>query len=137
MRVQAPPEAAPPDPEVVAKPTRRKFTAEYKLRILAQAERCAPGEQGALLRREGLYFSHLRDWREQRDKGILASLSPKQRGRKPQPPDPTGRRIAELQRENERLQQRLAQAETIIEIQKKVSELLGIPLTRPGSDGKN
>jgi len=119
-------QSSPPDPEVVEKPGRRKFTAEYKERILREADRCAPGELGALLRREGLYSSHLTKWRRQRDEAIRAGLTAKQRGRKPQKPDPAAQRIAELQRENERLRQRLQQAETIIEVQKKISEILGI-----------
>lgn len=121
-------QSSPPDPEVVEKPARRKFTAEYKLRILREAERCAPGELGALLRREGLYSSHLSDWRRQRERGELDALTPKKRGRKPQK-NPLTQRVAELERENERLRKRLQQAETIIEVQKKISEILGIPLT--------
>lgn len=125
---------AQPDPEVAERAARRRFTAEYKLRLLRQADACAgTGELGALLRREGLYSSHLTTWRRQREQGSLAALSPKKRGRPAVPPSPLARRVAELQRENARLTQRLQQAETIIAVQKKLSEALGIPLT--SSDG--
>jgi transposase-like protein len=113
-----------PDPEVVPKAERRRFTAEYKQRILAEADACMQrGEIGALLRREGLYRSHLDKWREQRRTGALQALAPQQCGRKP---DPQAAEIARLRRENERLQQRLQRAETIIEVQKKLSTLLGL-----------
>lgn len=112
--------------EVVPTAKRRRFTAKYKLRILRQAEACtAPGQLGALLRREGLYSSHLSKWREQREQGVLQGLAPKKRGPKP---DPAAKENQRLKRENERLQKRLKKAETIIEFQKKVSELLGISL---------
>jgi len=127
--------ATRPDPEVVEKPQRRRFTAEYKVRILREADACAePGEIGALLRREGLYSSHLTEWRRQREQGAWAGLAPKKRGRRGAPPHPLARRVSELERENTRLQRRLQQAEAIIEVQKKVSELLGIPLNQPESD---
>ena len=130
------PAAAVPDPEVPEKAARRRFTAEYKLRILREAEGCeAPGEVGALLRREGLYSSHLTTWRRQREQGALAALTPKKRGRRASPPHPLSRRVAELERENAHLQRRLKQAETIIEVQKKVSEILGIPLKSPAGAG--
>jgi transposase len=123
-----------PDPEVRERPVRRRFAAEYKLRILEEAERCfEAGEVGALLRREGLYFSHLSKWREQRRNGSLAALQPRRRGPKAKHADARDRRIAELEREKERLARRLRQAELIIEVQRKASELLGIPLSRPGS----
>jgi transposase-like protein len=118
--------ALAPDPEVVEKAGRRRFTAKYKLQVLEEADRCEPGEIGALLRREGLYSSHLTTWRRQRKAGALAALTPHKRGRKGQAKDPQGQRVAELEREVERLRQRLLQAETIIEVQKKVSLLLGI-----------
>ena len=118
-------EAAVPDPEVVPRAKRRQFSAKYKLRILAEADQCTQrGEIGALLRREGLYSSHLTTWRKQRDRGQLEGLTPKKRGRKP---DPQAAELARLQRENERLQARLEQAETIIEVQKKLSQMLGLP----------
>jgi len=114
-----------PDPEVDAKATRRRFTAEYKLRILKEAEGCRQeGEVGSLLRREGLYSSHLTSWRKQRDTGALQELG-KKRGRKAKPRDKEKER---LQRENMRLKQELVRAEQIIDIQKKVAGLLGIPL---------
>ena len=117
--------ASDPDPEVAAKARRRKFTAAYKLDILAQADACSkPGEIGALLRREGLYSSLLSRWREQRGTGAFAALSPKKRGRKPHRVDPQAKRVAQLERENARLRQRLEKAETIISVQKKLSQLL-------------
>ena len=117
--------ASDPDPEVPAKARRRTFTAKYKLKILAEADGCSkPGEIGALLRREGLYSSHLSKWRQQREEGALAGLTPKKRGRKLRPVDPQARRVAELERENARLLRKLEQAETIIEVQKKLSRLL-------------
>lgn len=126
---------AAPDPEVPAKATRRRFTAEYKLRILKEADACTrPGEVGALLRREGLYTSHLTAWRKQRETGALKGLAPKRRGRKASPRDTVAEELTKLRRENERLQQKLRAAETIIAAQKKVSEMLGIPLAQPPSD---
>ena len=116
-----------PDPEVPEKTNRRRFTAAYKLRMLKAADECTqPGEIGALLRREGLYSSHLSTWRRQRERGILQGLDPKKRGRKAKPPDPSAGRIAELEKENQRLQGRLRKAEIIIEAQKKISEILGV-----------
>jgi transposase-like protein len=107
---------SPPDPEVVPKAERRRFTAEYKQRILAEADACSQrGEIGALLRREGLYRSHLDKWRAQRRAGALQALAPQKRGPKP---DPQAAELARLRRENERLQQRVQRAETIIEVQK-------------------
>ncbi len=124
-----------PDPEVTERTARRRFTAEYKLRVLRQADACTgTGELGAVLRREGLYSSHLTTWRRQREQGSLAALSPQKRGRPAGPFSPLARHVAELQRENAQLTQRLRQAETIIAVQKKISELLGIPLT-PGDAG--
>jgi transposase len=124
--------AGTPDPEVVAKAERRKFTAEYKLRVLAEADTCTkPGQIGALLRREGLYRSHLDKWRKQRREGTLQALSPQKRGPKA---DPQAAEIARLRRENERLQERLRRAENIIEVQKKVAALLGAPLDASPSD---
>jgi len=124
-----------PNPAVPEKAVRRRFTAEYKLRILREADRCAewPGQLGALLRREGLYSSHLTAWRQQRDAGTLAGLAPKRRGRKASPESPLVAENKRLRRETLRLTAKLRQAETIIEIQKKLSEILGIPL--PPTDG--
>jgi transposase len=120
---------APPDPEVPERAHRRQFSATYKLRILEEAEACsAPGEVGALLRREGLYSSHLVDWRRQRAAGTLAGLTPRRRGR-PAAVAPASE-LARLQRENARLSRQLATAEAIIEIQKKVSTLLGLSQPR-------
>lgn len=119
---------AEPDPEVTETKPRRKFTAQYKLKILARADRCIqPGQIGALLRQEGLYFSNLTTWRKQRDAGVLNALSPHKRGRKNIERNPLAKEVAGLQRENERLRKKLRQAETIIEFQKKISEILGIP----------
>ena len=116
-----------PDPEVPEKSKRRKFTAAYKLRMLQEAQQCTqPGEIGALLRREGLYSSHLTTWRQQRERGILQGLNPKKRGRKAKPHDPSAGRIVQLEKENQRLKNRLRKAEIIIEAQKKISEILGI-----------
>ena len=118
--------ATHPDPEVRAKPERRRFSAEYRLRILKQADACKkPGELGALLRREGLYSSLLTTWRRQRDHGALREMRGRRRGPKPRPVDP---RVKQLEAENRRLQRKLQRAETIITLQKKVAEILGIPL---------
>ncbi len=118
--------ASIPDPEVLAKATRRTFTARYKLSILEQAETCkTEGELGQLLRREGLYSSYLTTWRRQREAGALRELG-QRRGRKPKLVD---KEKEQLKRENERLRRELAQAEQIIEIQKKVAALLGNPIT--------
>jgi transposase len=118
----SPPKA---DPEVNAKPERRRFSAEYKRRILEEADACTEaGQIGALLRREGLYSSNLVHWRRQRAEGALKALSPKKRGPKP---DPLADENAALRRRIERLEADLKRAETIIEVQKKLSELLGLP----------
>jgi transposase len=105
----------PPNPEVVPRATRRTFTAEYKLRILKEAEACTAQERGALLRREGLYASHLTHWRQQREKGSLAGLATQKRGPKQDADRAKARRIAELEREVEQLKARLEKAETVIE----------------------
>lgn len=118
---------SPPDPEVPENKPRRNFTAKYKLEILQQADACnKPGQLGALLRREGLYSSNLTTWRRQREEGQLDALSPKKRGRKEKGKNPLSRRVAELERENERLKRKLKKAEIIIDVQKKISEILGI-----------
>jgi transposase-like protein len=117
-----------PDPEVVEKKPRRRFTAQYKLRILEEAEACTEsGQIGALLRREGLYSSNLTAWRRQRDDGQLQALSPKKRGRKQKPKNPLAERVAQLERETRRLEHRLKQAQTIIEVQKKYRTSWGSP----------
>ncbi len=119
-----------PDPEVPAKAKRRLFTAEYKLAILAEADACGEeGAIGALLRREGLYSSHLTTWRRQRAEGTLQALTPKKRGRKASR-DPLAEENRRLRADKARLEQRLRQAEIIIDVQKKVSSLLGIPLPK-------
>ncbi len=116
-----------PDPEVAAKARRRRYSAAYKQRILAEADRyTASGEIGALLRREGLYSSLLSRWRIQREKGAQAGLEPKKRGPKARRVDPQAKRIVELEKETARLRRQLAKAETIISVQKKLSELLAI-----------
>ena len=114
------------DPEVVPMAERRRFTAEEKLRIVEEADHCTePGEIGALLRREGIYSSYLSRWRQARDLGQLTALSPQQRGPKRATDVALAREVARLRREKERLQDRLERAETIIEVQKKLSQLLG------------
>lgn len=118
--------ATVPDPEVPAKVQRRQFTAEYRRRTLREADACKKhGELGALLRREGLYSSHLVNWRRQREQGELVAGRARKRGPVPKPVDP---RVKPLEGENRRLQRKLARAETIITLQKKVAEILGIPL---------
>jgi transposase-like protein len=125
--------AAIPEPEVVPQAERRQFTAKYKLRILEKADSCnGAGELGALLRREGLYSSYLSRWRRQRDQGQLQALASKKRGRKNATQDQRAEELVELRRENRRLQLRLEQAETIIEIQKKLSHLLGLTASETG-----
>lgn len=125
-----------PTTEVSERPVRRHFTAEYKLRILAEADRCSkPGQIGEVLRREGLYSSHLSNWRKQRDQGVLAGLTPKRRGRKAKRKNPLAEENAKLQRENRRLEEKLRQAELIIDVQKKVSEMLDIPLKSREDEG--
>ena len=122
-----------PDPEVVAKPKRRRFTAEYRLKVLRQADACkAAGELGALLRREGLYSSLLSTWRRQREQGALVALRACKRGPKPKAVDP---RVKEQEKQIARLQRKLKQAEMIIEVQKKVHEILGIPLRTLADEG--
>jgi transposase-like protein len=123
---------SPPDPEVPEKALRRRFTAEYKLSVLRQVEASRePGDVGALLRREGLYSSHLTTWRRQREDGMLSGLTPKPRGRKANPIHPLQVENEQLRKERNRLQKRLKKAELIIEIQKKISQILGIPLKNP------
>ena len=124
----------PPDPEVAEKPKRRRFSAEYRLRIVREADSCTePGAVGALLRREGLYSSLLTAWRRQRDAGALEGLRSKKRGPKAKEVDP---RVKRLEREVLQLKRELEQAETIIEIQKKVAGMLGIPLRTSEPDEK-
>ncbi len=116
-----------PDPEVKTTKPRRRFTAKYKLRILAEVDACtSKGSIGAILRREGLYSSNLTTWRKQREKGILDGLSPRKRGRKAKEINPLTKRVAELERENRKLEKKLKQAEIIIEFQKKISQMLNL-----------
>lgn len=136
LRVVSPPVV--PDPEVRERAARRRFTAAYKLQILRQADQCVGvGDLGALIRREGLYSSHLTTWRRQREQGALVALAPKKRGRPPASVSvsPLARRVAELERDNGRLARRLHQAEAIIEAQKKLSEILGLSAPMPGEAG--
>jgi len=119
----------PPDPEVAERPVRRQFSTAYKLRILEEADACSePGETGALLRREGLYSSSLATWRRQRREGAFAGLSPKKRGRKGD--DEAAREMRCLRRENEMLRRQLEQAKTVIEVQKKLSDALGLEMAQ-------
>ena len=125
-----------PDPEVPEQATRRRFSAKYKLDILRDADACTEkGQLGRLLRREGLYASHLTTWRRQREEGSLKGLAPKKRGRKPNE-NRKSKREAQLEGEVSRLRKKLEQAEAIIDIQKKVAALLGIPMKGPES-GEN
>jgi transposase len=117
--------APAPDSEVPARASRRAFTAEFKRRILEEVDRCAPGELGAVLRRNGLYYSHLTSWRRQRDEGTLAGLTPRKRGRKAAPKNPLAEENARLEREVRRATARAERAEGLVALQKKVAELLG------------
>ena len=122
------PVATAEETEVVAKAQRRRFTAEYKRRIVREADRCTTaGAIGALLRREGLYSSHLTTWRAARDRGELEGLAPKKRGPKAIPPDPMAKKIAEQEREIGKWRKRAERAEALVEVQKKVAALLGTP----------
>ena len=125
--------AAAPDPEVLAKPSRRRFTPAYKARIVEEAQRCTEsGQIGALLRREGLYSSALTQWRRQYQSGALQALKDDKRGRK-RTRDAREKELERLHRENERLNKKLRQAELIIEIQKKVAAMLGNPIETPSN----
>jgi transposase-like protein len=125
------------DPEVTAKAVRRQFTAAYKRRVLEEADQCDPGGIAALLRREGLYSSHLNTWRKQREAGEIAGLEPRKRGKKPVPRNPLAGECERLKRENARLQNRLKQAETIIDVQKKLCEMLGLPVATTDINGSD
>ncbi len=122
-------------PELSDRPRRRTFTAQDKLRILTETDRAAEtGGIGAILRREGLYSSALTDWRKQRDAGAFGALAPAKRGPKTTEPNPLAAELAQVQRDNARLTLRLKRAEAIIDLQKKVAELLGIPLASNGDE---
>ena len=121
--------ASRPDPEVVAKAKRRSFTAEYKQRILLEADGAAatPGGVGALLRREGLYSSHLVSWRRERRAGVLEALEPRKRGPRSER-NPLAEENQKLRRQVGQLTEKLRKAEIIIDVQKKVAALLGNPI---------
>jgi len=125
-----------PDSEVPVKAQRRRFSAQYKKKILEEADACKDkhGAMGALLRREGLYSSHLTTWRRQREKGELDALAPKKRGRKAKPVNPLIQKVRGLEAENSKLRKQLDKAETIISFQKKLSEMLGISLDQKEND---
>ena len=128
--------APDPDPEVPATVQRRRFPAEYRLRIVKQADACKqPGELGALLRREGLYSSHLVTWRRERQAGILKGLTPHKRGPKCKR-NPQEEEMQKLRRENQRLTEQLRKAEIVIDVQKKVGALLGWPLPKADPEEK-
>lgn len=123
-----------PDPEVLESPKRRRFSVEYKVRIVQEAARCTEwGQIGALLRREGLYWSEFSRWRRKYSEGAESALREEKRGRKRRR-NPLEDELGKLRKENERLKRRLHQAETIIDVQKKVSEMLGIPLESAESE---
>jgi len=119
------------DVEVAVKADRRRFTAEYKQKVLREADDCRQsGEIGALLRREGLYWSNLTHWRRQRESGELAGLTAKRRGPQRREKNPLAERVRELERDNTRLKRRAERAEGLVELQKKVSEIVGIELQK-------
>jgi len=121
-----------PDPEVTDRPKRRTFTAEYKLGILRELDACTkPGEKGAILRREGLYSSHVTDWRRLRQLGELQGLKPRKTGRPRRKRNPLDAELARLERKNARLEEELRKARLIIDVQKKVASMLDLPT---GSD---
>ena len=117
-----------PNPEIAAKATRRRFSARYKLRILEQADGCEFGEVAALLRREGLYWSNLQDWRRQREEGTLQALTPRKRGRKSKPVNPLDHQLRQVQAENREAETQAREGGDHAGYPKKVSHLLGISL---------
>lgn len=124
---------AVPPTEVRPTATRRRFSAEYKRAILTEADACTrPGELGALLRREGLWSSHLSTWRAQRARGEVQGLMPKKRGPKASRSNPLDKKMRELERDNARLRKRAERAEALVEVQKKLSELWGVTVPTPG-----
>ena len=125
-----------PNPEVLDKPERRRFTKAYKLDLLSQVDACSGvGQIGALLRREGLYSSYLGNWRVQRSQGLLDNSASKKRSGKST--NHQTARVSQLERENARLKARLRQTELILDIQKKASEILGIPLKALDNEGSD
>ncbi len=116
------------DPEVKPQKERRVYSAEYRRRILKEADECEPGKVGGLLRKEGLYSSHLTKWRRQRAAGELAGLASKKRGKKA---DPQAHELAQLRKQIEHLNQKLARAELIMAAQKKLADLVGLPIPSP------
>ena len=124
----------PQDVEVLPKAKRRTFTAAYKAQILAEAGACGPGEVGALLRREGLYSSNLSKWRDQRARGEAAGLQPKKRGRKPNVNKQLQDENKRLRRQNQRLEEDLHKAQVVVDVQKKVAMLLGVPMEASKSE---
>jgi transposase len=129
--------ASRPPTEVTAKAKRRRFNAEFKRRILQEAEACDRGELGALLRREGLYSSHLTEWRRARDAGELAGLTPRKRAPKVQAPDPLAAKVAEQQKQIARLEAENAKLQIICDVQKKLSQLLGLTIPTIPDDDEN
>ena len=130
------PSGARPDPEVVATARRRQFSSSDKRRILDAADRCTqPGEIGALLRKEGIYSSHLTTWRRQRAANQRAALAPHKRGRKADSAQTEDRRVLQLTQDNDRLRRKLAQANAIIDVQKKLCVLLGLSTDETPSEG--
>ena len=123
------------NPEVAARATRRRFSARYKLRILEQADGCESGEVGALLRREGLYWSNLQTWRRQREHGTLQALTPRKRGRKSKPVNPLDRQLKRVQAENRKLKRKLEKFEAMLDLPTKVSHPLGISLASSEENG--
>ena len=123
---------------MTAKATRRRFTAEYKRKVVQEADACTEaGQIGALLRREGLYSSHLVTWRHARERGELEGLAPKKRGPKAQEPNPHSKELAVLERENARLKAENAKLQIICDVQKKISQLLGVTLPTSPEDDKS
>ncbi len=115
-----------PNPEVEPRPIRRTYSARFKLQVLKETDALPQGETGAYLRRKGLYWSNLATWRQQREQGQLAGLSPRKRGPAPKPEALRSDRLTQVERENARLRQKLERAEKIIDVQKKLAELLGL-----------
>jgi transposase len=119
------PGSGPVDPEVTERPTRRVYSAEFKRQVLKEVDACAEGEIGAILRRHGLYSSHLKTWREQRERGEVSGLAPKKRGRKAAPKNPLTDVVARLERDLRRMTARAERAEGLVDLQKKMAALLG------------